>query len=155
METTASQVTLTTVLKNSSYGVAFVFGAEFLSFSPDAGFVLIVLMLIDTFTGVIRSAIVNGRPSVQSSIGIRGLLSKMLTIVGLISFALTFKGVGYDPGAAIQGVVVVFIFAELYSIVGNIHSSLTKQPKSEYDAMAFLVGIVGKLLEKAQGKPKN
>lgn len=152
METPTAAIFLATILKNSSYGVAFIVGAEFLGFTPDAGAVLITLMIIDTVAGVTRSAAVNGLPSITSSIGTRGLLAKILTLLGLISLAVAFKGIGYDAQAAIQGVVTVFILAELYSIVGNIHSILTKKPKAEYDAMAFLVGVVKTALQKAAGK---
>ena len=152
MDTPTGFLAFLTFIKNSSYGVAFIVGSEFLGFEPQAGSILITLMLIDTIMGTIRSAVVNGLPSITSSIGTRGLLSKILTLVGLISLAFAFKGIGYDALAAINGVVSVFILAEAYSIIGNIHSALTGKPKVEYDAMAFLVGIVKSLLEKAVGK---
>lgn len=139
-------------IKNSSYGVGFILSANYLGFDPHAGSILITLMIADTVVGTIRSAVVKGMPSITSSIGTRGLLSKILTLVGLISLAFAFKGIGYDPVAAIQGIVTVFILAEAYSIIGNIHSTITKKPKVEYDAMAFLVSVVKSLLEKAVGK---
>ena len=139
-------------IKNSSYGVAFILSTAYLGFDPHAGSILITLMVLDTIVGTIRSATVNGLPSITSSVGTRGLLSKILTLVGLISLAFAFKGIGYNPVAAIQGIVSVFILAETYSIIGNIHSTITKQPKQEYDAIAFLVSMVKGLLEKAVGK---
>lgn len=152
MDTPTGFIGFLTLVKNSSYGVAFILGSEFLGFEPQAGSILVTLMLIDTIVGTIRSASVNGLPSITSSVGTRGLLSKILTLVGLISLAFAFKGLGYNALAAIQGIVSVFILAEAYSIIGNIHSTITKKPKAEYDAMAFLVGVVKSLLEKAVGK---
>ena len=152
MDTPAGFLGFLTIVKNSSYGMAFIVGSEFLGFEPQAGSILITLMLTDTIVGTVRSAVVNGMPSITSSVGTRGLLAKILTLVGLISLAFAFKGVGYNAIAAIQGIVSVFILAEAYSIIGNVHSTITKKPKVEYDAMAFLVGTVKSLLEKAVGK---
>jgi phage-related holin len=149
---TATALSVASVLKNSAYGVAFIIGSEYLGFKAEAGAVLITLMIIDTCAGIARSAAVNGLPSITSSIGTRGLLAKILTLVGILSLAIAFKGIGYDAQNAVQGIVAVFILAETYSIVGNIHSILTGKQKAEYDAMAFLVGIVKNALQKTAGK---
>lgn len=143
-----SHIALLTLIKNSSYAVGFVVASNFLGFAPQEGSILLTLMVIDVVTGVVRSCILHGGPSIRSSIGTRGVLAKILTLTGLITLAITFKGIGYSATAAIQGIVTVFILAESYSILGNIHSSLTLKEKKEYDAVAFLVGIVRRMLEK-------
>ena len=146
--TAESAPSIVDIIKNTTYGVAFLFSADFLGFDAQAGLVLGILMVVDVVTGIIRSAIVNGGPTVTSSIGTRGLLKKVLTISGLISFALAFKGIGFAPEIPISGIVSVFILAELYSIIGNVHSALTKQTKSEYDAVKYLIEFVGGALER-------
>lgn len=144
-----------TIAKNTSYGIAFLLSADFLGFDPTAGAILLTLMTIDVFTGTIRSASVNGLPSIKSSVGTRGLLAKILTIAGLLSIALAFKGVGFDPTGAVSGITSVFILAEAYSIIGNIHSTITKKPKAEWDAVAFLVSLTRRALDKYAGKAKD
>lgn len=154
MNTHTTAPTILEILKNSSYGLAFLFSADFLGFDGSAGAVLLLLMIADFVTGTIRSAVVNGLPSIKSSIGTKGLLAKILTIVGIVSLALTFKGIGVDPGASMSGIISVFILAEAYSILGNVHSTLTGQPKSEYDAVAFLIKIARTALDKLADKTK-
>lgn len=142
---------LWTNVKNSSYVVAFVYATTYLGFEPKALAALMALMLIDTITGVIRSVVLHGGTSVTSSLGTRGLLAKLLVISGLMSLGIASIGVGFDSDIIrpmISGVVIVFTLAELYSILGNVHSAMTRTPKSEYDAMGFLVRTVRDVLMK-------
>lgn len=146
--------TIIDILRNTSYGMAFLFSADFLGLDGTAGSVLLLLMVADFITGTIRSAVVNGLPTLKSSVGTKGLLAKILVIVGIISLSLSFKGVGIDPGSTMSGIVSIFILAEAYSILGNIHSTLTRQPKSEYDAVAVVIKIVRSALDKLTDKTK-
>lgn len=139
---------LVAALKNVTYGALLLTSVGYLNFSPDGLIVLMGLMIIDTVTGIIRSGMLNGCPSIQSSIGTRGLLAKILTLTGIFSFALAAKGVGFNLNAEISAVVNVFILAESYSIIGNIYSALHKTPKNEYDAIAWLLRLVRSILEK-------
>lgn len=141
-------ITLTVILKNLSYVAVFMVSLEWLGFSPQAMWIFAALMVIDVFTGIIRSARLNGCASIKSSAAKRGLISKILTITALFSVALAGKGVGFDMSGMLQGAVNVFILAELYSILGNIHSARTCEPKVEFDAVAFMLKQVKALLDK-------
>lgn len=142
------EITITTLLKNTSYGVLFVASAQFLHFNVDGLIVLLGLMIIDVITGIVRSGILNGCPSIKSSIGTRGLLAKILTLTGIFSFALAGKSIGFDLNAEVSAIVNVFVLAEMYSILGNIYSALNKTPKNEADAVGWLLKLVRTALEK-------
>ena len=47
-----------------------------------------------------------------------------------------------------QGAVTVFILAEAYSVLGNVHSVRTGKPKMEFDAVAVILTQVRALIEK-------
>jgi phage-related holin len=143
-----SKISLFATMKNSSYFLVYIWVTAFLSIEPQASAILLTLMVVDVITGIVRSAVLNGMVSIKSSIGTRGLLAKILTISGILSVALAFKGVGFEPSHAVGGIIAVFILAETYSILGNVHSAITRVPKNEYDAVAFLIGLVRSLLEK-------
>lgn len=135
-------------LKNISYGVVFLATTEYFGFNPESLGVLIVLMIVDITTGIIRACVQEGCHSVRSSIGVRGVLSKFLVLASLFSVGLAGQGVGFEMQAIVQGAVNILILAELYSILGNVHSARTGKRKNEFDAVAFLLKQVRGLLIK-------
>lgn len=151
MDTVLTSSSLWTSFKNTSYFIVFVYATAFLGFEPRALAALLSLMLIDTITGIVRSFVLHGGTSITSSLGTRGLLAKLLVISGLLSLGIASIGMGFDTNVIkpmMSSIVIVFTLAELYSILGNIHSAVTRQPKSEYDAMGFLMRVVRDLLMK-------
>lgn len=149
---TYQQITLWVFVKNMSYVAAFVASVEWLGFNAQSLSIYMALMFLDVATGVTRAAIVDGCRSVKSSIGIRGVLSKILVLTGLFSLGLAGKGVGFDMSPLVQGAVTVFILAELYSILGNIYSIRTKKRKVEFDAIAWLLHQVRETLMRMSPK---
>ncbi len=137
-----------TTLKNLSYLGVFFVTTEYLGFNPEALSVLIVLMSVDVATGVIRACAQEGCRSIKSSIGMRGVLAKILVLTGLFCVALAGKGVGFDMNGLVQGAVNIFILSELYSVLGNIHSARTGKKKNEFDAVAYMLNSVKDLLRK-------
>jgi toxin secretion/phage lysis holin len=136
------------IFKNLSYVIVFVTTVEWLGFDPQALVLFTVLMGIDVVTGIVRSCVTEGCESIRSSIGIRGVLSKLLILIALFSVAITARSIGFDARDLVMGAVNVFTLAELYSILGNIHSARTGQKKVEFDAVAFLLRRVKDLLDK-------
>lgn len=134
--------------KNASYAVAFILSLEYFGFRPESIYVFATLMMIDVVTGVIRSSIVDGGKSIRSSTLQNGLLSKLLLMLVPFTIALAGKGVGFEMQGVAQGAVTILILSEAYSIVGNIHSALTRKPKQEYDAVALILSGIKSLLEK-------
>lgn len=140
MLTTISTTTNTWVaFKNMTYVVAFVSSVEYLGFKPESLTIFTVLMLIDVFTGVMSSYMREGGRSVRSSTLKKGIASKILLLTLLFSIGLAGRGTGYDLSAFVQASVTVLILGELFSIIGNIHSSRTGQPKVEFDAVEWIL----------------
>lgn len=142
-------LSLLAIIKNISYVAAFIATVEWLGFNAQALTIFIMLMLIDVFTGVVRSCVNEGCHSIKSSIGIRGVLSKILLLTALLSMALTSKAIGFEPKLLAQGTVNVLILAELYSILGNIHSAKTGKKKVEFDVVKYMLDRVKELLNNA------
>lgn len=142
------QAALITSFKNLSYVIVFIATVEWLGFDPFAITVFTILMTIDVITGIIRTCVNEGCRSVKSSIGIHGVLSKLLLLVALFSMAITGKAVGFDMRTLAAGAVNILIIAELYSILGNIHSARSGTKKVEFDAVSFLLAKVKEMLRK-------
>lgn len=135
-------------LKNISYIAVFIAAVEYLHLDATAITVLAVLLVVDLFTGVIRAAVVEGPTAIRSKVAIRGFMSKALVFTVPFIIALAGRGVGIELTAIAASCVTVFILATLYSILGNIHSVSTGKPKSEFDALDFIIQKVRELLGK-------
>lgn len=141
-------MSLSTVLKNTSYVAVFAASIEWLGYSPAAVGALGILMAIDVLTGVTRSVTVSGGPSFTSALLTRGILAKGLLLTMLFSLAIAVKGLGVDIDGLGQSIVSVLILSELYSIIGNIHSINTKEQKVEFDAVKYLLDQTKRILDK-------
>lgn len=145
----ATHITHFAFFKNLSYVAAFIATVEYLGFSPETTGIFVVLMIIDVITGTTRAAVVEGRRSIRSSVWTRGILAKVMLMTAIFSVAITGKAVGIEATSLANAAINVLILSELYSILGNIHSIKTGKPKSEFDAVAFILGRVKSLLEKS------
>lgn len=145
VETTVMSIS---AIKNISYVAMFIAGAEYLGFNAEALSILGVLMLIDIFTGIIRAATVEGMRSIRSAVLKKGVIAKLLLLSGLLSVGIAAKGFGLELEHFAQGIVSVLILGELYSILGNIHSVRTGEPKHEFDAVVWMLNKVKLLLDK-------
>lgn len=139
------------LFKNASYLLAFIASVEWLGLSPQAMAIFGILMVVDVVTGMVRSARLNGCKSIKSSSLSFGVVKKLLLLTAIFSIAIAGKAVGFDMASVVQGSVSVLILGELYSILGNIHSARTCQPKVEFDAVTYLLNQVGKALRRILG----
>lgn len=151
----ASHVSLFITIKNLSYVLAFLGTLEYLNLGHEAVSILAFLLLVDFFTGVLRAGIVEGGKAVKSSIGIRGLLSKLLVFLIPFVIALAGKGVGVDMSALATSSLTIFILSTSYSIIGNIHSITTGHPKQEFDAIDYVYRQVGEILKRIIPEDKD
>ncbi|OGG65115.1 hypothetical protein A2Z56_02390 [Candidatus Kaiserbacteria bacterium RIFCSPHIGHO2_12_45_16] len=136
----------TTFLKNSAYVLAFVSSIEYLGFKPEMLAVLGALMIIDIVTAIARVWLNEGGRNIKSAVLKKGITAKLLLWAGLFSVAITSKALGFEMQEFAQGVVSVIILGELFSILGNIHSARTGEPKMEFDALAWMLGRVKEML---------
>lgn len=149
MDTIAHTFTPIAALKNATYIAAFFSAAVWLGFEPQSIGIFIALMTLDVVFGTIRAGIVDGGRSIRSALLSRGIIAKLLLLGVPVTCALALKGVGYSPQLLAQGVVNVLILSEAYSVLGNIHSALTRTPKNEFDAVAYVLSLIKTLLDKA------
>lgn len=145
---TATHITHFAWIKNVSYIAAFFAFGEYLGFETEVMAIFVTLMILDVFTGIIRAYIVEGGSALRSAIGTRGILAKILLITAIFSVAMAGKGVGVEAQALANGAMGVLIFSEAYSILGNIHSTRTRKPKAEFDAVTWMLAQMRSLLEK-------
>lgn len=144
-----TEVSLSLVtLKNSSYVLAFIASVEYFGFNAEALSLLCFLMLIDIFTGITRTWVVDGPRAIRSAILKKGIVAKLLLLSGLLSVGIAAKGFGLGMENFAQGITSVLILGELYSILGNVHSARTGQKKQEFDAVVWMLNKVKTLLDK-------
>lgn len=138
-----------TFAKQGSYVAAFLASLEWLGFVPETLFIFGVLMILDFATGIARARKVDGKEAITSESIREGVLRKALTLTAVFSVGLTGKGIGFDMSGLVQASTTVLILAECYSILGNVHSYRTGQPKKEYDGVSTLISFILSRLKKA------
>lgn len=144
----AELTSTTVVLKNSSYVLVFFASLEYLGFNPEALGILGILMILDIFTAIGRVWLNEGGRNIRSAVLKKGVTAKLLLITGLFAVALSSKSFGLDMQQFAQAVLSVLTLGELYSILGNIHSARTGEPKVEFDAVAWMLSKVKDMLSK-------
>ena len=84
-----TSTTTLTAIKNGSYIPAFIIGA---GISPEAFTALAALILLDTFTGIIKAGVTHGWKSIKSKTMANGVIAKLVLI--LVPVALAFLACG-------------------------------------------------------------
>ena len=95
-----------------------------------------VLLVIDYLTGLHKARILNH--SITSNKMKYGLISKLLLLLIPIVLAIGGKAVGADFHYVVLASMNILIISEVYSIIGNIYASSTKQEFPEWDAVAMI-----------------
>ena len=152
METYATQISIWSALKNSSYIVAFMASSQYLGLVPESIAILAGLIILDIVTGIFKSGILYGWQTIRSSRLASGTLAKMLLLLVPTSLALAGKGVSLDMSAVAQSAITVLILSQAYSVIGNVHAVQTGTDKNEFDAVAFILRSVRDLLERFMEK---
>jgi phage-related holin len=148
MEPTTQNITGIALFKNLLYIPAFILGLSIHSYG-----ILAILMVIDTFTGIIRSVTITGGRSFKSSALRDGVLKKVVVLTVPFVLALAGEGVGLDITFLATGTLGLFILAETYSIIGNIYSIRVGKVVHEFDAISYVLGLVQMTLLKALDHP--
>jgi len=133
------------IIKNLTYFLAFIIGT--VGLSSEAFAIFAVLIVLDTFTGVVRTIRIRGGSSFTSLQLTAGVISKGLIISVPLVIAWAGRGAGLDLTLVAQGVLSVLILAEAYSILGNIHAIHVKRDVREFDAIAWILGKVRDQME--------
>lgn len=133
------------LIKHATYFFAFLIGT--VGLATEAFAIFGVLIIVDTFTGVIRSITIRGGKSFTSLQLTGGVVSKGLIISVPLIVAWGGRGAGMDLTLLAQGILSVLILAEVYSILGNIHAIRLKRDVKEFDAIAWILGKVREQIE--------
>jgi toxin secretion/phage lysis holin len=153
MDTAIVTTKWSVIVKNLSYVPAFIVG---IGLSWDSTAILAVLMLVDTFIGVLRSMLLHGGNSFRSRLLAHGIISKMLVLFVPIMVVYVGIGVKLDFLPIARGILDVLILSEAYSILGHIQSIRTRQDVKEFDAISMVLRKLREMLEKMlanSGKP--
>lgn len=125
--------------------MAFIIGT--VGLSTEAFAIFGVLIVLDTFTGVVRTIRIRGGKSFTSLQLTGGVISKGFVISVPLVVAWAGRGAGLDLTLVAQGILSVLILAEAYSILGNIHAIHIKKDVKEFDAVAWILGMARNRLE--------
>lgn len=108
-----------------------------------------VLLVIDYLTGLHKARILGH--SITSNKMKYGLISKILLLLIPITLAIGGKAVGADFHYVVLASMNILIISEVYSIIGNIYASSTKEEFPEWDAVAMIGKKIRTFLIKLSG----
>lgn len=116
----------------------------FLNIDTDIVKVLMMLMLIDTLSGVIKSLSIGKR--FDFKVMFFGLCSKLLILLIPMVLALVGKGISktYDFSPILDGVLKVLVVAEGLSIITNFYVLKTKKEVQNIDIVSLLLTAIRK-----------
>ena len=139
----STTTTTITIAKNSVYVPAFLIGLPL-----DSVGILGFLIVIDVFTGIIKSGTIHGWRSIKSQKAKNGILAKLVLMLVPIVLMVAGKGIGVDFILVAKGSFALLILAETYSILGNIHSIHSGKEMDEFDAVQFVLLQIRGALER-------
>ena len=141
------------LLKNGLYVPIFLAGI--INCKQEIVEALLVLMIIDIITGIIKSIRINGTRSIKSIILVAGFVSKILLILIPVILAYTGQGIGIDLKPLVSGTMMVLVVAESYSSLGNIQAVRIGKDVPEFDIVSFLIKKIRKQLLRILEKSKE
>lgn len=128
----------TTALKIIWNGIVIIFSGilAYLEISEEPFTLFAILLIIDYLTGLTKAKTLN--ISITSNKMKYGILSKLSLLLIPIVIAIGAKAVGADSHYILLSGMYILIMSEVYSIIGNIYSTRTKEELPEYDAVAMI-----------------
>jgi phage-related holin len=114
---------------------------EYLNIKDTQICILAILMIIDFIAWIWKQFRINPR-DITSNKAWLWAFKKISTLMIVLSFALMFKGIEIDWTFYINWVLAVFIMAETYSIIQNIHTIRTGELHTEYDVISKIIKVI-------------
>lgn len=102
-------------------------------------YVLAILMLLDTITGIIKTKILAGGNAITSYKLMRGIMLKVLYLTLLFSIGIAIKALGLESTIIVATATSILICGEIYSIIQNVYSAQTGKTLSEYSAFVIFL----------------
>lgn len=116
----------------------------YLEISEEPFTLFAILLVIDYITGLWKAKTL--KHSITSNKMKYGLISKLSLIIVPVVIAIGAKAVGGDSHYILLAGVWILVISEVYSIIGNIYSTRTKQEFPEYDALATIGKYIRNIL---------
>lgn len=121
----------------------------YLEISQEPFTLFAALLMIDYITGLAKAKTLGH--SITSNKMKYGLISKLSLLLIPIVVAIGAKAVGGDSHYVLMSGMYILIFSEVYSIIGNIYSTRTKEEFPEYDALAMIGKQIRNILLRQTG----
>lgn len=109
----------------------------YLSMDVETTFLLLVLMIIDSVLGAIKSYRLGYK--VKTSIFFWGMMTKLIFIIIPVVLTITGKAIKYDFSMMVNAVMIILVISECYSILGNIYSIKNKEEIEKIDAISRII----------------
>lgn len=121
----------------------------YLNISQEPFTLFSILLMIDYITGLAKAKTLGH--SITSNKMKYGLISKLSLLLIPVVIAIGVKAVGGDSHFVLLSGMYILIFSEVYSIIGNIYSTRTKEEFPEYDALAMIGKQIRTILLRKEG----
>jgi phage-related holin len=128
------------MIKSAGYGIATALGIFFgiSGVKQEVLNGLIVLMLIDTATGVLKYLRVSPK-EVKSKTFSEGVIKKLIALFIPLTIGILMKTVGLKSDIMLTAVFLILCLNEAYSTLNNLHSAYDRKLYEEYDAVSALL----------------
>lgn len=144
----------TTVIKIvwNTFVVLFSGVLAYLEISQEPFTLFALLLIIDYITGLTKAKTLG--QTITSNKMKYGLISKLSLIIVPLVVAMGAKALGADSHYILSSGMYILILSEVYSIIGNIYSTRTKEEFPEYDALAMIGKQIRIILLRQAGDDK-
>ena len=142
MNEAATSATAWVWIKNILYGPAVLIGL-----STESYMILTVFMAADLVLGVTRAIYIGGGQAFKSYKLTAGVVSKLLVLAVPLIVVWAGRGAGVDLTMLGQGAIGILVLSQAYSMLGHINAIRSKEDKSEWDAVSFLLRKFRTMLE--------
>jgi phage-related holin len=113
---------------------------NYLGIKHETWWILTVLMIIDTLTGIIYRLRIGVKPNSNSFK--QGVTNKFIGLILVPTIALTLKPFDMDISLTVNVVLNMLILGEGFSIIGNLEAAVNKKKKVEYDALTAILSFI-------------
>lgn len=124
----------------------------YLEISQEPFTLFALLLIIDYITGLAKAKTLGH--SITSNKMKYGLISKLSLIIVPLVVAMGAKALGADSHYVLTSGMYILILSEVYSIIGNIYSTRTREEFPEYDALAMIGKQIRNILIRNSGEDK-
>lgn len=132
--------------QNVSYIVLSVFALDMKKMG-----ILVLLLILDTFFGMVKSVTLKGFKSLSISTFIIGMMKKTLFIAIPFVLSIIAQGVAVDDVAKIEVwlsiVIITLILQQGYSVIANIASVLTQKDVRSKDFVSVMLEKIMQIIE--------